>query len=476
MGNLDLNSSKVYQILSAMSTEERERFGTFMRSPYFNTRPQLVELFDILIATFTSKSGKTPLKSDAYRLLFKVKKEGFDYDSKMDSHLRKLLSDLKGLADRFLGVEGFFSRESNATPFVLEAYRRMKLNRHFELHVDEALEAMPLGFADTPLLIQRHVLETLKYEYLVNDRKWDEVTSLPGESLMLFYYVERYKQLCEFFLFGRVVKDFHFPTGTAIPTVIPPEMEDQFPLAKFYRLFYELLTQDKGDLNFLRQLVKELCDRMDWEECRRMYAYLENYCQGRIHRGDPSMRPVMMELQLDRLAIEKTVLAVSLTNMIHAAGNEKDVERAKLLYLEGKKKLINDPDGSVDQYLRAYLHYIQGEFALARKLLFSLNPIDERMELNIRMVEIKAWWEDEAEDDEFTLTKINNFLRHLRRGYKLPPARRKLQEEKYRFAAKIIKSRYDPESLQKHLAEALKKTDLLDKDYLIERIQAYLEK
>src|SRR5687767_10187261 len=113
MGNLDLNSSKVYQILTALSIEQRERLGVFMKSPYFNTRPQLVELFEILLATFSDKLIKTPLKSDAYVKLFKVKKKDFDYDAKKDSHLRKLLSDLKNLADRFLAVEGFLAKDTH---------------------------------------------------------------------------------------------------------------------------------------------------------------------------------------------------------------------------------------------------------------------------------------------------------------------------------------------------------------------------
>jgi hypothetical protein len=477
MRDLDLNSSKVYQILAAMTTAERERFGEFMRSPYFNTRPQLVDLFDILMDTFSEKQrDKTPLKSDAYRLLFKLKKEGFEYTTKMDSHLRKLLSDLKGLADRFLGVEGFLARDSNSMPYVCAAYQRMELGRHFELHMEEALEGMPLAHADAPQLVQRHLLETLEYEFLVNNRKWDAVASFPGEGLMLFYHVERYKQLCEYVLFRRLVdKDIPISIGTILPNVIPAALLDQFPLAVFYTQFYLLLTEDKGDLKRLSQLVKDLCKTMDHEECLRMYAYLQNYCAGKINRGEDHLNTLLIELNLGRLAIEKTIPGSELINLVHAAGRIKDAESAKRLFEDGRKKLVNDPEGSVEQYLEAYIAYVDGAFPVARKQLSGLNANDPSLERHIRTLEIKAWWEDVEEDDEFTLNKIHNFLRQLKRGSDLPTARRKIQEDRFKFAAKIIKARYQPDMLQKLLVE-IRTTTLADRDYMESRILAYLEK
>jgi hypothetical protein len=473
MENSDLGSNKFYQVLWAMPPQLRMRFREFMCSPYHNSRPQLLSLFDILYDCVSNSDGSAPLKSIVYSRLFNVSQKSLEFNHPKDAHLRKLLSDLKTLADRFLAVEGFLSKEVNSSTYICEAYKSLGLDRHFELAIKHALESISINEAATPELIIRHGLETLQYEYLVAKREWNSISSLPNASLTIFYHVEKYKQLCEALIFNRVVhKEVAIPFDNYVPGPLPDQILDSFPIAKFYSLLFSMLSKNTGDFDTLLGIANKTCTTIDREEGIRMLNFLQNYCSGKINEGDLAWRKNLIHIYRWRMEVDRDILPQDLINFVTAAVQEKELMAAELIFRSGYQKLVDDADRTVYDYLSAYLLYAKGESRAALLILFKIPPSEPLLELSVRILKIKIFWEDR--DDEFALTSINNIIQYLERNTKLPRERREPQIKRFKMARRIIHASFDPSSLHALKTKIEEGETLPDQDYLIERIVNYL--
>lgn len=113
--------NEISELLSNISREEFERFGEFIRSPYFNKLPRLIKLYDYIKENFAGveKDGITRESISA----FMYPNEEFKNES-----IRKLLSDFWKLLERFLAQEEFEKNEWEKNIYVLRGLR----TRHYD--------------------------------------------------------------------------------------------------------------------------------------------------------------------------------------------------------------------------------------------------------------------------------------------------------------------------------------------------------
>lgn len=113
--------NEISELLSNISQVEFEKFGDFIRSPYFNKLPRLIKLYDYIKENFESA-----VKGDISRenvSTFMYPGESFKNES-----IRKLLSDFWKLLERFLTQEEFESKEWDKNVCLLRGLR----TRHYD--------------------------------------------------------------------------------------------------------------------------------------------------------------------------------------------------------------------------------------------------------------------------------------------------------------------------------------------------------
>jgi hypothetical protein len=91
-------------LLQYLDNEEKDKFGKFIRSPYFNTRHQLVQVFNILAV----KNDKILDNKELFQSLY----PGEKYN---DTRIRKVVSDFSSIFEKFISYRGIQQWD----PFVL---------------------------------------------------------------------------------------------------------------------------------------------------------------------------------------------------------------------------------------------------------------------------------------------------------------------------------------------------------------------
>ena len=92
-----MKQHRVYQLFALLTKEELRHCAKFVRSPYFNTNPLIVALFDLLRKFYPSFAATRLTKEWLFAQLLGAQ----TYDAK---RMRNLLSDLSLLLEKFFAV------------------------------------------------------------------------------------------------------------------------------------------------------------------------------------------------------------------------------------------------------------------------------------------------------------------------------------------------------------------------------------
>ncbi|MBN8570516.1 MAG: hypothetical protein J0M18_12885 [Ignavibacteria bacterium] len=130
--------NEISELLQGISKEEFERFGDFVRSPYFNKLPRLIKLFDYLNERYSEAEIESVTRESIS--LFMYPKEEFKNES-----IRKLLSDFARLLERFLAQEEFEKNEWDKKIYTLRGLR----TRHYDDKFFKRLKEFKTGHKDS---------------------------------------------------------------------------------------------------------------------------------------------------------------------------------------------------------------------------------------------------------------------------------------------------------------------------------------
>lgn len=125
-----MEKTLLWEAFSALSTAEVREFGKFVQSPFFNARQQPILLFEYLDSC--RRAGRIPLNAEAAVVLNKSEKS---------VKTRQANSALLGLLEQFLAYKERYQDESRAKIRLAAAYRKRKLDKHFNIALREARQS-----------------------------------------------------------------------------------------------------------------------------------------------------------------------------------------------------------------------------------------------------------------------------------------------------------------------------------------------
>lgn len=203
-----MNSSKIFQFLQLLSPKEVRRFKEFVSSPYFNKKPDLVPLLDLL-TTHLNRKLHVPSETEYWNLLYPDTPPNLNRLRKLKSGLMELMVNFlthQGVTQQGNGLaERIFLAELNrlgATKQFLTYYRdtNRKLNQvkipsetqlenqyHIELEHSRMIQISESKTRSTQLnrlmdiLERSHLLQKLRFAcLLLNEQKVITQTSTPS--------------------------------------------------------------------------------------------------------------------------------------------------------------------------------------------------------------------------------------------------------------------------------------------------------
>ncbi len=178
----------INEIKSTLSKKEFEKFGKFIKSPFFNSESRFVSVYDALA------QGK-PGREELARKIF-----GPDSDPG-DDRFRKLVSEFMILYRRFLAECEFESNSAEQKLMLLERYLKMNVRDEFLKHADDTIKFLSSSKVKDEIYY-RNLVSALSMKYSVEDVNTKD--SSKDTSLILNHYADRYFTSMKLFIFQRL--------------------------------------------------------------------------------------------------------------------------------------------------------------------------------------------------------------------------------------------------------------------------------
>lgn len=280
-----MEKSKLIQVLRTFSVSELREFKDFVASPFFNKNQELVLFYSYLKKVAPKFSIKKIKKEIAYKAIFPNKK----YDEK---HLKYLMSFLLKLAEEFIGLKKYQSRNILLKHNILEACIDRKLDKSYlDIYRKATKELEDHPYRDTSFYFEKHLLAEVGNRYFgkKNIRKFNEGLQETTDNFDHYYLGKKLKLTCE------MLNQQKFLSGDYQPHMLEELQNylqkfpyEDVPIITVYFTILKTLT-DEEDVSHFEQLkshLKTYFNVFEIEEMKQIYIHTINYCIRKIRKKE----------------------------------------------------------------------------------------------------------------------------------------------------------------------------------------------
>ena len=440
-----MRESKLFIALSALSRRNLDKFHTFLTSSYFNSKPEVIRLFQYY-QHFQEIPEAFDDRRSVYRKVFK--KEEYD-----DKQMRYTISNLYQQLKLFLALREWQDDELDVQLQVLRALRKMKVSKQFEQQVNKTRTTLKLRpFRNQYYHFQHYQLLQEEYEYVHRQRrrgdmKLQELTN----ELTIFFVASILKQGCNMLThqnINRAEYTIHF-LDYALDAV-DSGLFIEHPSVAIYYHSYKALTDTRNNDHFyaLKALIERNWQYFPPDEIRDIYLTAINYCIKRSNQGFADF--IQEGYQLYRSGFENKSLIVNNTisrftyknaaMLGMALGENQWVEHflhthKKYLPLEHRENSymynlaiyyyrVQDYDKAMDLLQKVEFKDVFNNLDARRMLLRIYYELGEYMALDSHLDSFKSYLQRQR-DIGYHRKNYMNLIRFVRKALRLEPGNMK---------------------------------------------------
>ncbi len=474
-----MDKTLLFEAFSTLAPAELREFGKFVRSPFFNTRPQLVTLCDYL--TRCREKGELPLAEKAYAAILPVSDGGGGVtppEPGWNQKLRLANSALLALLEKYWTYCEKFEDEDRARIRLAAAYRKRNLDKHFHITLREARrgrERLPWRHAD--YYHDLNLLEWEQYQYDSSVRRTGSLNLQAPSDYMDTAFIARKLRLACLALSHQAV--FKTEYRIALLGPILAHIEDtemmKVPAVGLYYYCYKFLSDRSTDEHFrhFREMLPAQAAVLPPEELRTLYLLAINFGIKRINESASGWLRATLDLYksaLERdLLLENGLLSrFAFNNIAAIALRVGELDWAEQFILQNKPRLERHWREATAGLNLARIAYARRDFKTA---LLNLQRSDYKDLINnliAKTLQLKIYYET-AEYDllESHLASMKNFIRrHTAIGYHRTNYSRIVHYTKLLMTLNFKKPKDVAE-----LREQIEKEDVLtEKEWLLEML------
>jgi hypothetical protein len=304
-----MKNSTLAELLLALTEREREDFGLFVRSPYFNKgkeAPALVALSDTLSGLIARNAGdsawdRAPVFESAYPgQTFSAKK----LDNRM-SLLLRLLRQFLVVGNRVGDMDSVDSQLALA-----RQYLQHNLPKRFERvirELDERLEALP--YRDHRYFEHMALKAELQHthEALYLHRHTDLHLKQAGKHAWLHYQARRLGWQTALHTYTRMARIHETPgfAPTDHETPLPDDIRQQYPILHLQEIASETLKKTApplADIEYFETCFQRCKAALPFEYRQYFAGLLRNLYTRRNNEEEPDVVRTIHRLHLEHLA------------------------------------------------------------------------------------------------------------------------------------------------------------------------------
>ena len=464
-----MKNSKLISLLETFDAGEQQSFRQFIASPYFNTRDELLPLYDCLQPLLDN----LPEEALEKERVFSAAYPGENYDEKQ---LAYRMNYLLKLAERFLGVQRREAADALAQLDTLEALVNRRLDKHYYFirrEMDRELQGSAQVGADHFWLQHRLAEIGNKHFAFQEERRFDQHIQTAVDALDSFYYAKKLTLYCEMLSRQQLFQQsYRLDEQEQLLQVLEGSDLLKIPLLHIYYHILLMLTAADPDPHF--QQVRELFDRhfdeLATADREAILTHALNYCIRQIRIRTDKQFFMEESLRLYMVGIDRKIFLPQghlspwhFKNVVKLAFNLRKFDWAEHFMHTYAPFLQESFRENALYYNLADLFYQRHDYDQAMQYLLYVEFTDIHYQLSSKTLLLKIYYE--LDEEEALLSLLASFTISLKRNKLLSADVRKTYENFCRLLNKIL--RRNPRKMAAIKEEILSTSPITSREWLL---------
>lgn len=425
MSNYFITKYQLFRLFSTLKKTELRTLSQFLRSPYFNTDPNCITLFEILRYYHPHFESKQLSKE---RIFWRLFPDAATYE---DVKLRRYFSGLKKLIEQFLVIEQ--TKDPMHYDFqVLKVYEERLDYKTFQKKANKTRAYEEIKEPENEL--EWNLFQVQKRLFFhPNSDKYK--ASHPNFEKSLWYLDHLYVKLKLKFMVETLVRKNVLQPGRAIlmeQAILDAyeQLEAKDFLTELYYKFFQLFKQTTIDEQIYEQTKAYFLtgvDDLSLEEQRELNQFLVNYTINCYKLGYKEY--ALKQLELHNFALEKGYYIEQghmkftiFLNIVVSACAAKAFDFVDSFFSEYELYLADQVKEDTIQLAKGYLHFSKGAFDTANLLALGVQHNNIAFIVRARSLCIRCQYEflmQDSEQYDTLVSSIRQFNYYLEQNKEL---------------------------------------------------------
>jgi len=438
-------NNKLYNILENLDKYEQNRCRKYIKSPYFNRSPQLLQLYESLVKEINAAKKKGLEKEMLWELLQPHK----PYD---DVRFRKYCSDLQKLIEGYLQQEVYLDNPIEQSAHLMQAVRQKNLPELFNTATRNAKNAAnKYPYRSAKYYLNQYKVESSFYDMAQSESNRSTRSNIEkiSENLDVFYLAEKLRILCNAITRQKFTSSLDYKLLLTEEIILKVQELDtdlhKYPAIAIYYQIYLTLTQSENEQHYfkLKKLLNEYSLLFPQKEAREvLYMAAQNYCIRKLNQGSHKFTIEAFQLYEDMIAKEilfedgefspwyfKNIIVIAL----------------RLGKYDWTENFINDFSDKLPgayrenalTYNLAQVYFYQKKYDKVIEQLHNVEYEDVSYNLNSKAMLLATYYETDEIEPLYSLS--DSFRAYLNRHKDIPLNRRKNFSNLIKYTKKLTR-------------------------------------
>ncbi len=456
-----------------MNVYELNRLDKFLRSPYFNKRQELIDLYAYL-HRHVKKKKPVADKITIWAQVFG--NQNFD-----DNRFRQLCNYLLQRVQEFLAIENYQKNNLQQANNLLDAVYKQDIKDLVNTSIKTARRLSDRSLhRSSDYYFEQFVLEHNYYnltQFEIKRRSRSNIQEII-RNLDYFYLAAKLRSYCNL-LIRQQYTAYEYETLFIDEIIhhIEKTGYENVPAIDIYFNVFKMITEEDNQKYFdkLQEQINRSIDLFPDNEALDLYHFLLNFCVSKVNTGKIEYYQKMLNIY--KSGIDREIL---LSDGILAEWDFKNivVVALRLEQYDWVENFIREKSSLLDPAVRqnavrfnkARLHFYRNEFKEVLHLLRSVEFSDFSYNLSSKAMLLATYYE--TDEIEALLSFMKSFKTFLNRSKKkLPQNKIDIYLNEIKYIKRLLKIKYgDKKAIKKFKEDLEKEKNIADIRWLNEKI------
>ena len=437
-----MTSTALIELLRSLDKKEFRYFHRFLKSPFFNTNPVMVQFYELL-KPFSPRFDSPKLtKQNLYPHLYPDQPY-------RDTRMRNLISDLKLLTEEYLTQLELKEKKIERRKMLNQAYARRNLYAFFEKMTSQLLKELgELPFKDIHVYNEAMWLRHNYYFHPLTDK----YHTLPFEIQRVMEDMDRSYVLGKL-QFGSEIKNREriFEKKYKLELLTESlKLADYFAAEnKVFLLYKNILglfhpKNNESAFYEAKKLLKENFEKIGKQDQMAVFFYFKNYIIRKIKSGHSIFNRDLLDLykmglQQGFVMDNDKISGADFTNIIHAGCLAKEFDWTEKFIDKYKMNLNEIVREDLISLGFGALYFCKKKYGESLDILGRRHFSQIPLQIQAKSLIVKIWFERFLEDDknyEPLVPELDAFEKYISRNVNISFAKK---EESKNFIAGVKK-------------------------------------